>query len=110
MEGRYNLPPLPWSGIDGEQEEKKEKEPKTYQKVSEVLDSKVVSSEDIMHRVYRMIDTCCRERTIDPQVCAGLWESHDKVRSYMGSGNSQEQVSVGLAKKVLEHVIKTTRG
>lgn len=109
LESRYDLPSLPWYGSDGEQEGKKE-DTKVYNKVAEVLDSKSSSPEEILHRIHRMIDSCCRERLLDPQTCAGLWESHDKVRSYMGSSNAQEQVSIGLAKKVLEHVTKTIRG
>lgn len=76
LENRYGLTPLPW---EGDEAEAPEKDP-TLHRVDAILHSKsAVSLEDVLVRIDRLVDNCCRERTVTAEQCAAWWEARDKI-------------------------------
>jgi len=103
LEAKYGLPPLPWSGPD-EDEEARRKETAQH-KVAEALshdDSQ--SADQVLARIGRLVDSCCRERSVDPDQCAAWWEAHDKLVYALDQGNTPNAVVREAALRVLASV------
>jgi len=99
LEAKYGLPSLPWTGPE---EPRKDK---AIHKVQEALtDHTTHSTEHLLQRVSRLVDCCCRERSIPAEKCAGFWEAHDKVEHLHRKGQTPESVVNAAAHKVLDGV------
>lgn len=102
LESQYGLKPLPWSGPEEAEKDL------VLTKVAEALSMDTsMSSEAVLARVYRLIDTLCREREVRPEECAALWEAHDKV-VHLVAGSLTEAQAKEAAHRVLLHVKRST--
>ena len=63
LEARYGLDPLPW---EGPEEPRKDK---AVHKINEALEHTTETTEQVLNRVSRIIDSCCRCR-LDPSASA----------------------------------------
>ncbi len=98
LEARYGLDPLPW---EGPEEPRKDK---AVHKINEALEHSAETTEQVLNRVSRIIDSCCRERSIPPEKCAAFWEAHDKVGLVHRDGKAPEASTKAAAAKVLRTV------
>lgn len=99
LEAKYGLDPLPWSSPE---EPRKDK---ALHKVQEALtDHDTQTTEQLLQRVARIIDSCCRERSVPPETCAGFWEAHDKVSHLHKRGKAPDSTINAAARKVLDTV------
>jgi hypothetical protein len=99
LEKRYGIEPLPW-----EAEEKKES---LSSEIAKSFD-RSETGEDVLVRASRLIDSLCREREITPQKCAGLWEAHDRVHTFMASGGDSLR-GLEMSQKIVD-TCKKVRG
>ncbi len=98
LESRYGLPALPWSGPTHEPKDR------AIHKVTEALGSRGQTTEQILKRVERLIDTLCKERELPATQCAALWETHDRVVAYSQKPGNGEADCQQAASRVLAHV------
>jgi DNA primase len=98
LESKYGLPPLPWSAPE------KDEKPQTEREVSQALRVQGQTSAQVITRIDRLIDTCCRERTVAPDQCAAWWEARDKISMVRRKGEVPEDVALSAALKVLASV------
>jgi len=96
LEAKYGLPPLPWTGPE------EKSEPKMVARVSEALQRDHGQTvEQVMARIDRLVDTCCRERSVTPDQCAAWWEARDKVRFFHSEGRIGESDARAAAVRIL---------
>lgn len=93
LEKTYGLQPLPWEPGDDER-------PQTPTQVLEASLSRTETAEEALHRLGKFLLNLTRERSLDPQKCAGLWEAHDRVIAFLADEGDEDMV-VGMAHKVL---------
>jgi|TARA_R110000824_G_scaffold308069_1_gene495615 hypothetical protein len=98
LEAKYGLTPLPWSAPE---EPRKDK---AIHKVQEALARDTQTTEQLLQRVSRIIDSCCRERSIPAEQCAAFWEAHDKIQVLQRESKTPESTTKGAANKVLQAV------
>ncbi len=98
LEARYGLDPLPW---DGPEEPRKDK---AVHKINEALEHTSETTEQLLQRVSRIIDSCCRERSIPADRCAAFWEAHDKVSMIHHKNQAPEASTKAAASRVLHTV------
>jgi len=98
LEGRYGLDPLPW---EGPEEPRKDK---AVHKINEALEHTAETPEQLLNRISRIIDSCCRERSIPAERCAAFWEAHDKVDTAWRENAAPEATVKAAASKVLRTV------
>ena len=84
LETKYGLPPLPWSGP------KKDPGKETEDRIRKVLS-----------RIDRLVDSCCRERSITPDQCAAWWEARDKIFFLREKGQIDEHKAKAAALRIL---------
>mgnify|MGYP002877689164 CR=1 FL=1 len=100
LESRYGLPTLPWSGPEvdpGKQTEDRVK--KALQR------DQSQSVEQVFSRIDRLVDSCCRERSVPPHQCAAWWEARDKVFHHY----SKEIIPEDAAKTAAFRIISAIR-
>ena len=98
LESKYGLAPLPWAAPE---EPRKDK---AIHKVQEALAHDTQTTEQVLQRVSRIIDTCCRERSVPAEQCAAFWEAHDKIKALQRENKVPESTTKGAANKVLQAV------
>ncbi len=98
LESKYGLAPLPWAAPE---EPRKDK---AIHKVQEALAHDTQTTEQVLQRVSRIIDTCCRERSVPAEQCAAFWEAHDKIKALQRENKIPESTTKGAANKVLQAV------
>ena len=99
LEAKYGLPPLPWSGSEkGEQDQ-------TEAKVKQALQRDHQTIEQVFARIDRLIDSCCRERSVIPDQCAAWWEARDKVAYLYGKEQVPESTAKAAAHRILDAVL-----
>ena len=92
LEKKYNLPPLAWDPSEGP--------PDTpLQEVENSLDNREKPDQALL-RLARFLDGITRERSLDPQKCAGLWEAHDRIVDFLLQGGDPEK-TLEMTHKVL---------
>ena len=94
LEKRFGLTPLPW-------EAGAEDRPQTPRQVVEAALNPHETAEQALHRLNTFLMNLTRERSLAPEVCAGLWEAHDRVLVY-ADDEGDEKAVLGLAHKVLQ--------
>ncbi len=99
LEARYGLPPLPWSGPE------KDAAPQAEVGVKKALQKQHQTVDQVFARIDRLIDSCCRERTVTPDLCAAWWEARDKVAFLYGKDQVSASVARGAAHRILEAVL-----
>ena len=101
LESKYGLLPLPWSAPEvdpGKQTEDRVK--KALQR------DHSQSVEQVFNRITRLVDSCCRERSVPPHQCAAWWEAHDKV-FYL---HSKEAITKDAAHAAAFRILSAIRG
>lgn len=98
LETHYGLDPLPW---EGPVEEPKDKASRSVQ-AALVREGETVDT--LLHRVTRIIDSCCRERSIPASQCAAFWEARDKVALMHRENRASEEALRAAASQVLTAV------
>lgn len=99
LEGKYGLPPLPWSGPEetpGGQAEA------NVEKALRRDDGQSV--DQVFARIDRMVDSCCRERSVTPDQCAAWWEARDKVAYLREKGRIPDEAARTAAHRILDAV------
>ena len=99
LEGRYGLPPLPWTGPE------KEATPQVEAGVKQALQRKQQTVDQVFARIDRLIDSCCRERAVIPDQCAAWWEARDKVSFLYGKDIVSEAAARDAAHRILDAVL-----
>jgi hypothetical protein len=99
LEAKYGLLPLPWSGPE------KEAVPQAEAKVKQALQRQHQTVDQVFARIDRLIDSCCRERTVTPDQCAAWWEARDKVAFLYGKERVSEAVAKEGAHRILDAVL-----
>ena len=99
LEAKYGLPPLPWSGPD------EKSEPKMVARVWEALQrAHGQTVEQVMARIDRLVDSCCRERSVTSDQCAAWWEARDKVAYLHAKNQIPENAAKAAAIRILTAV------
>lgn len=98
LESKYGLPPLPWSAPE------KDEKPQTEKQVNQALQVRSQTADQVFTRIDRLVDSCCRERTVTPDQCAAWWEARDKVYSLYQEGRVSEDTARSAALKILSSV------
>ena len=98
LEAKYGLPPLPWSGPDSKTE------PQTVARVSEALRDQGQTVDQVFNRIDRLVDSCCRERSVTPDQCAAWWEARDKVAYLYDNDRINESTAITAAFRILNAV------
>ncbi|MBQ73358.1 MAG: hypothetical protein CMJ67_10685 [Planctomycetaceae bacterium] len=98
LEARYGLDPLPWEGPEEPRNDK------AVHKINEALEHTTETPEQLLNRISRIIDSCCRERSIPAERCAAFWEAHDKVDMAWRENAVPEATVKAAASKVLRTV------
>lgn len=96
LESKYGLPPLPWSGPEVDPGKQ------TEDRVKKALQQDQGQSvEQVFIRIDRLVDSCCRERSVTPHQCAAWWEARDKVAHYHGKEIITEDAAKAAAYRIL---------
>lgn len=96
LETKYGLPPLPWSGP------KKDPGKETEDRIRKVLrQENSQTSDQVFSRIDRLVDSCCRERSITPDQCAAWWEARDKIFFLREKGQIDEHKAKAAALRIL---------
>lgn len=98
LEAKYGLPSLPWTAPE---EARKDK---AVHKIDEALKQDTQTTEQVLQRVARLIDSCCRERSVPAEQCAAFWEAHDKVAMLRREGRVPEDRTKVAASRVIQAV------
>ena len=98
LESQYGLEPLPWVADEAPRKDK------AVHKINEALEHTAETTEQLLNRVSRIIDSCCRERSIPADKCAAFWEAHDKVGMIHKESKAPEASTKAAAAKVLHTV------
>lgn len=93
LEQRFGLQPLPWDPADEERTQ-------TPRQAVEASLRRQETAEEALKRVERFLFSLTKERSLDPQRCAGLWEAYDRVVVYLAE-DGDEVSGVRMAHKVL---------
>lgn len=99
LETRYGLEPLPWEPSERES---------LSDEISKAFDRQE-TPEQALNRVACLVDSLCKERSVTAEKCAGFWEAHDRVLTFMGEGGDPDKV-ISMAHRILDACKKELRG
>ena len=99
LEEKYGLPSLPW--------EMEEEEPSIRDDIEQSFNASE-SPEALLDRVDRFLMGMTRERSLEAQKIAGLWETLDRVKVFHADGGDSQQ-TLSMAHKVLNSAKEALR-
>jgi DNA primase len=94
LEKKFGLQALPWTAEDREAA-------RTPAQVVKAAFERTETPEQALHRLERFLDSVTKERSLDPQRCAGLWEAYDRVVLFLAEDGVEPDQVVTMAHKVL---------